>query len=334
MRRKNFSKKRRRRKHGTDKILFSMKKVLLIIATALMSAVAVSAQDMAQATETYNNGAMALQAGNNAEAIDNFKSALVMAEACGEEGAEIVNNCREYIPKIMFSIAKDTIKDGDLDKGLAEIDEAIAKAKEYGVTEVIEDAEALKPQVLMNRANNLLNAKDFDGAIAAYNDIIKTDPSNGIAQLRLGVAYAQAGNTEKAAEAYIAAAANGQEKAADKQLSNLYLKEAQTALKAKDYAAAYDSAVKANDVLASGNACYIAGMAAQKLGQDSKATEAFEKFLTVAPKDKRADDIKCTLAVSYQKAGNKDKAIEFYQQILTNPKYTEVAKAQIAALQK
>lgn len=311
-----------------------MKKVLLIIATALMSAVAVSAQDMAQATETYNNGAMALQAGNNAEAIDNFKSALAMAEACGEEGAEIVNNCKEYIPKIMFSIAKDTIKDGDLDKGLEEIDAAIAQAKEYGVTEVVEDAEALKPQVLMNKANNLLNAKDFDGAIAAYNEIIKANPSNGTAQLRLGVAYAQSGNVEKAEEAYLAAAANGQEKAAGKQLSNLHLKAAQAALKAKNYAAAYDSALKSNGFVESGNACYIAGMAAQKLGQDDKATEAFEKFLTVAPKDKRADDIKCTLAVSYQKAGDKTKAIELYQQILTNPKYTEVAKAQIAALQK
>ena len=38
-----------------------MKKILLIIATALATAAAVSAQDMAQATETYNNGAMALQ---------------------------------------------------------------------------------------------------------------------------------------------------------------------------------------------------------------------------------------------------------------------------------
>ncbi len=311
-----------------------MKKVLLIIATALASAVAVSAQDMAQATETYNNGAMALQAGNNAEAIENFKAALTMAEACGEEGAEIVNNCKEYIPKIMFSTAKETIKGGDFDKGLAEIDEAIAQAKEYGVTEVVEDAEALKPQVLMNKANNLLNAKNFEGAIAAYNDIVTADPTNGTAQLRLGLAYAQAGNLEKAVEAYTAAAANGQEKAADKQLSTLYLKSAQAALKAKNYASAYDSALKANGVLQSGNACYIAGMAAQKLGQDDKATEAFENFLTIAPNDKKADDIKCTLAVSYQKAGNKDKAIEYYQQILTNPKYTEVAKAQIAALQK
>ena len=311
-----------------------MKKILLIIATALATAAAVSAQDMAQATETYNNGAMALQAGNNAEALDNFKSALTMAEACGEEGADIVNNCKEYIPKIMFSIAKDSIKDGNLDKGLAEIDEAVALAKEYGVTDVVDDAETLKPQVLMNKANNLLNAKNFVGAIAAYNEILKANPSNGTAQLRLGVAYAQAGDLAKAEEAYLAAAANGQEKAANKQLANMYLREAQSALKGQKYAEAYDAAMKSNGYVESGNALYFAGMSALKLGQDAKANEAFEQFLAVAPNDKKADDIRCTLAVSYQKAGDKAKAIEFYQKILTNPKYAEVAKAQIAALQK
>ncbi len=311
-----------------------MKKILLIIATALATAAAVSAQDMAQATETYNNGAMALQAGNNAEALDNFKSALTMAEACGEEGADIVNNCKEYIPKIMFSIAKDSIKDGNLDKGLAEIDEAVALAKEYGVTDVVDDAETLKPQVLINKANNLLNAKNFVGAIAAYNEILKANPSNGTAQLRLGVAYAQAGDLAKAEEAYLAAAANGQEKAANKQLANMYLREAQSALKGQKYAEAYDAAMKSNGYVESGNALYFAGMSAQKLGQDAKANEAFEQFLAVAPNDKKADDIRCTLAVSYQKAGDKAKAIEFYQKILTNPKYAEVAKAQIAALQK
>ena len=311
-----------------------MKKILLIIAATLATAVAVSAQDMAQATETYNNGAMALQAGNNTEALENFKAALTMAEACGEEGAEMVNNCKEYIPKIMFNVAKESIKEGNYDKGIAEIDEAVAQAKEYGVTDVVEDAETLKPQVLMNKANDLLKSKTLDGAIAAYNDLLALNPANGTAQLRLGMAYAQKGDTANAETAYLAATANGQEKAANKQLANMYLKEAQAALKGQKYADAYDAAMKSNSFVESGNALYFAGMSAQKLGQDEKANEAFEQFLAVAPNDKKADDIRCTLAVSYQKAGNKAKAVEYYQQILTNPKYTEVAKAQIAALGK
>ena len=46
-----------------------MKKILLVIAATLTATFALSAQDMAQATETYNNGAMALQAGNDADAL-------------------------------------------------------------------------------------------------------------------------------------------------------------------------------------------------------------------------------------------------------------------------
>ena len=118
-----------------------MKKILLVIAATLTATFALSAQDMAQATETYNNGAMALQAGNDADALSKFEEALTMAEACGEEGAEMVGNCKEYIPKIMFSIAKASVKEGNYDKGLSEIEAAVAKAQEYGVDSVVEDAD-------------------------------------------------------------------------------------------------------------------------------------------------------------------------------------------------
>ena len=311
-----------------------MKKILLVIAATLTATFALSAQDMAQATETYNNGAMALQAGNDADALSKFEEALTMAEACGEEGAEMVGNCKEYIPKIMFSIAKASVKEGNYDKGLSEIEAAVAKAQEYGVDSVVEDAKELVPQIKMNKANDLLNGKDYAGAIQAYKDIIAENPDNATAQLRLGLAYSKINDLTNAEAAYLAAAENGQDKAAKKQLGTMFLKEAQAAFKAQKFSAAYENAIKSNDYQESGNALYFAGMAAQKMGQDAKSIEAFEKFLAMAPNDKKADDIKCTLAVSAQKAGDKAKALEYYNQILTNPKYTEVAKAQIAALSK
>lgn len=311
-----------------------MKKILLVLAATLAATVALDAQDMAQATETYNNGAMALQTGDEAAALEHFQASLTMAEACGEEGAEMVANCKEYIPKIMLSIAKASIKDGAYDKGLGEIEAAIAKANEYGAASVVEDATELIPQVKMYKANDLLNNKDFAGAIEAYKDIVAGQPDNATALLRLGLAYSRVDDLANAETAYLAAAENGQEKAAKSQLGNLFLKEAQTALKAQKTADAYDYAIKSFDYSGNKNAIYLAGMAAQKLGKDDKAIEAFEQFLAVGANDKRADDVKCTLAVIAQKAGDKTKALEYYKQILTNPKYTEVAKAQIAALGK
>lgn len=311
-----------------------MKKILLIIAATFATAVAVSAQDMAQATETYNNGATAQMAGNNAEAVEYYKSALTMAEACGEEGSEIVGKCKEYIPNLLYSMGKEAINNKQYDDAFSKLNEAISCAKEWGIEGIVDEAEQIKNVGYMNKANDLFNAKDYEGAIAAYNEILKTNPSNGIAQLRLGMAYAQAENLAKAEETYLAAAANGQEKAAKKQLAKMFLKEAQKALKNKENAAAYEFATKSNGYITSGNALYLAGRAAQNLGQSAKANEAFEQFLVVSPNDSKADDIRYTLAVSYQNEKNTSKAIEYYKQILSSPKWGETAKAQIAALGK
>ena len=47
-----------------------MKKVILFVAALAMTAFTMSAQDINQATEMYNNGAMELQMGNNATALE------------------------------------------------------------------------------------------------------------------------------------------------------------------------------------------------------------------------------------------------------------------------
>ena len=84
-----------------------MKKVLLIVAAVVMSAISLSAQDLAQATETYNNGAMELQMGNNAAALEHFQNALTMAESLGDDATDLVNNCKKAICSVSLSIAKD-----------------------------------------------------------------------------------------------------------------------------------------------------------------------------------------------------------------------------------
>ena len=92
-----------------------MKKFLLSLAAVILAAGTMAAQDMAQATETYNNGAMSLQMGDNASALAYFEQALTMGEACGEEGAELVANCKDIIPQVTLAIAKDMLQAGDYD---------------------------------------------------------------------------------------------------------------------------------------------------------------------------------------------------------------------------
>ena len=139
---------------------------------------------------------------------------------------------------------------------------------------------------------------------------------------------------EEAKAAYEQALANGQEKTARKQLSNIFLKEAQAALKGGKFADAISAAGKSNEYLENANACKIAGNAAVKAKDNDAAIANFEKYLQLSPNAKDANGIICTLAVIFQQSGNKEKAIEYYQKIVTDPQYGQTAKAQIAALNK
>ena len=309
-----------------------MKKIFLLFTAAVMTAGVVFAQDINQATENYNNGAMELQMGNKESALNYFQTALTMAEALGEEGTDIATNCKNTIPAIMASIAKDLIKAENFDGAIAQLNKAIEAADLYGAADVAEEAKELIPQVVMSKANDLLNAKNYDGAVAAYKEVLAGDPANGMAALRLGMALGAQGKMDEAEAAYLQAAENGQEKNAYKQLSTAYVKMAQAASKAKKFQQAYDYAVKSNGYLENANAYRFAASAAQQLGKNDDCIANYEKYLELKPNAKDAGGVKYTIAALYQQAGNKEKAKEFYQKIVNDPQYGPTAQEQLKTL--
>jgi len=310
-----------------------MKKIFVLAVAIMCTALSVSAQDMAEATETAKAANEALQAGDNATALSQFKSALEMAEACGGEGMELAETCKGIIPKIMLSMSKAEVKAKNYDAAIAQLKETADAAKAYG-SSVAEDAVELLGQVYNQRAGELLNSKNFAAAADAYKEIVANEPTNGMAFLRLGMAQASLGNMDDAVAAYESAIANGQEKNAGKQLSTIYLKKAQAALKANKFADAIAECEKSNSYVESANAYKILASAATKLDKKADAIAAYEKYLEISPNASDANGIICTLAVLYQQTGDKVKALANYEKILTDPKYGETAKAQIAALKK
>ena len=167
----------------------------MFFAAVAMTAGIASAQDINSVTETYNNGAMELEMGNKEAALGYFQAALTAAEELGEEGMQIADNCKNTIPVLMNSIAKDYIKAEQFDAALEQLNKTIEAAGLYGNAEVAEDAKALINQTLMAKGNDLINNKDFAGAIEVYNQIMAAEPTNAMAALRLGMAYGAAGNT-------------------------------------------------------------------------------------------------------------------------------------------
>ena len=309
-----------------------MKKIFLLFVTVAMSAGMMYAQDINQATENYNNGAMELQMGNNEAAIGYFQTALEMAEALGEEGAEVAANCRNIIPAIFLSTAKELIKGEQYDAAVEQLNKAVEAAGKYENADVAEDANALMPQVYISKGNGFLNAKSFPEAEAAYKQALELDATNGMAAFRLGQALASQNKVEEAEAAYLQAAANGQEKNANKQLSNMYVKLAQAANKAKKYQETIDYAAKSNQYLENANAYRFAAGASQQLGKNADCIANYEKYLELSPNAKDAAGVKFTIAALYQQAGDKAKAKEYYQAVSTDPQYGPSAQEQLKTL--
>jgi len=269
-----------------------MKKILMTIAALSLFAGMASAQDLAKATETYNAAAEAVISGDKASALDGFKTAMSEAAACGENGADIIANCKSYIPQLTLSIAKELYNAKDFDKAIATLKEAIAIADEYEDGETSLAAEELLPRVLGQKIKALMAAKNYDAAIAECQAIVAADSTEGTIWLYLGQALASTGKIEEAVEAYKSASTAGQGAVAKKQISTLYLKQASTALKDQNYEGALNAAIEANSYVESSTAYKIAGTAASKLSKNSEAAEYLSKYLELAPTAKDADQIK------------------------------------------
>lgn len=309
-----------------------MKKLIVTLAALAVAFGSAFAQDLAAVTEIYNAGAEAVSAGEKENALKSFEEALKLAEALGEEGQEVVANCKNIIPNLKLSLAKDLVKASKFDEAVAALAEAEKVAEAYEDFSVADEAKDLIPQVKLSKANGLYKAKEFDAAAAAFQEILDADPANGTAAFYKGAALVGAGKNDEAKAAFELAAANGQEANAKKQLGNIYLKEASADLKAKKYADAVAAAVKANEYAPNAQALQLAGQASQAAGKNNDAIKYFEQYLEAAPTASNAGAIAYTVGALYQTAKNNAKAKEFYTKAASDPKYGAEAKKMLDAL--
>lgn len=308
-----------------------MKKIFATFAALILAASLAFAQDLAQATELYNNGAAALSNGEKTVALDAFTQALNMATALGEEGKEVVENCKNAIPKIIISLAKDAFKASNFDEAIAKVKDAAETAAKFGDSDIADEAGKLLPQFIIQKGNSLIKA-DPVAAANAYKEALALDTTNGGAALRLGQALNASGDFEGAVNAFQQAAENGQEANALKQLSTIHLKKASTCLKEKKLADAVALALKANEYSANPQALQVAGTASQLAGKNNDAIKYFTQYLEAAPTAKNAGQIAYTVGALYQGTKNIEKAKEYYQKATTDPKYGAEAKKLLDAL--
>jgi len=317
-----------------------MKKVYLAIIAILASAGIASAQDLASAVEKFNSGSAALSNGNKIEAISCFKAALEEANMLedSEDKATLVENCNNTLPKLVIYAAKDLFAEGKYDEAVAMLEEAKVLADKCNQFDCITEANNFIPQFLLQKANTLLKAKDYASASVAFQDVLSkvdsTSAHRGTAALGLGNSLKALGDMEGAVAAYEVAASAGKAKDATKNITNIYLVEAQKLMKANKYKEAIATAEKVNAYAETPAAYKIIGGAYQKLGDNNSAIENFEKYIAIAGNAKDVPQITYAVAALYQKAGKKAKAIEYYQKVVTDPQFGASATQQLQALTK
>lgn len=311
-----------------------MKKIVSLLAAAAMAVSVAFAQDINEVTDMFNYGNEALSVGDKESALEHFQNALTAAEDLGEAGSAIAENCKAVLPHLMISIAKDYSNSDRFDEAIALLAKAEEAATLYGDTSRAAEAKSVANQALMAKANDLVKSKDYANAIAVYNQIMASNPTNAMAALRLGQCYSATGDIAKAEEAFLIAAENGQEKQANKQLSTLYVKKAAASLKAKNTQEAYDYAVKSISFQENANALKIAGQTAMSLGKTAEGIAFLEKYVEVSPNASDANQMRFNIAATAAKLGNKETAKKYYEMLLTDAKFGPAAKQQLDALNK
>ena len=312
-----------------------MKKIFAALLISLCTFSLAAAQDMAQATELAKQANESLTSGDLESALNGFRQALEQASICGEEGFELVNTCKGVIPKILLNQAKAGIAENKYDEAVAKLKETATVAAEYEQPETADEANGLIPQVLTQKANSLLNAKDFTGAISAYKDVLDIDPTNGNAYLRMGMAYNGKGDLDGAIDAFDKALANtpeGSQDAIKKQLSNAYLKKSNGFYKVKQWKEALEFAQKSIEHLDNANAEKIVGNAASQLKQNKVAAEAYEAYLALKPNASDKVQITYQLGTALQAIGDNEKACGYFKTIADDAKWGEAARYQLTQL--
>lgn len=297
---------------------------LFLTAAIVLFASSVFAQDMAQAGEFYNKATEAYQAGNELEAVKNFKEALKIAQAAGDEGIEMAEGCKSMIPQILLSAAQKMVAAKEYAKAEEIYTEVIEDAKSFGNDAALQTAQTRLAQIPMQQGGEALNSGNTEEAIALFQKALERDSNNGRAHLFLGMAYNKAGKVGEAEASLLKAKELG-EVNAEKTLSGMYVSAANEALKAKKYNDAIASAEKALAIGANPTASQIAGLAAYNAKSWAKAANHLKNATP-------SSQINYMIGSCYESLGNKAQACAFLKKTLSDPKFGASAKAKIAKL--
>lgn len=312
-----------------------MKKILLTIAVLAAGVLALSAQDLENATNQFNSGITAFQEGDAASALTAIEGALAEAEAIAENEAAqaIVDDCKKVLPQIINRLGKEALNAKNYEEAIARFKLAGEKATEFGTNEdLIAETASLIIKAKQAQAQSIMKTEPAK-AIALLNEVVAAEPTNGVAHLLLGQLHQATGKIAEAEAEYNLATENGQGSKAVKALGTMFLKECQKLQKAGKFAEAVAAADKSYGYVPSANALKLKAASLKGAKLPAEAIAAYEQYVAeFGAKDAKINETYYAIAALAQEAGIKDKAIEYYGKITADPKLGAYATAQLQAL--
>lgn len=185
--------------------------------------------------------------------------------------------------------------------------------------------------------------KDYDTAIAVYNQVLKQYPDSA----EKGIVFKHMAVMEENRRDYAAALAY-YEKAiaqlgAQPAAYEAWMGKADVLIKNKDYQAAYDTQIKAAEMFASNEDNYVnsllsaAETANRRLKNAALQSAALDKVLLVYPQTQRAPEIMYDLGYALEKQDKNAQATAMYKRLIINyptDKYAGRAQSRLSRLEK
>ncbi len=304
----------------------------------ILLAFGVFAQDLNKAGEIFNAGNQALKDGNSALALEKYNQTIEMASKLGAEGEQLVAGSKAQIPGIYAKIAADDYKAGNIDKAIAEYENAIKFGELYGTPEIVTKAKENMPKLYYAQGNDLYKAEKFTEALTSYQKSVDLDANYSRSIFGKGLVYSKLKDFDKMDEAFtqalVAAQAEGDPKMVDKinqSAKKLLQAEGATKLQTK----AWDTSVKYLNMAlkydeTNKDIYYYLGLAYNGLTKWDDAITATQKGLDLSPAEN--DEFKAKfyfeMGNAYKGKVQNDKACECFKKAAFG-RFTENANYEV-----
>lgn len=298
----------------------------------------ISAQDINEAVEFFNQGAEASNEGSIQEAISLFQQCIDVCNEIGPDADHQRIKTEALMPTLYLQLGTQQVKNKKYNEALVNLKTSYNLANEYNDIVTAEKAGSVIPQLHYQLGGAYYKAEKYDKALEEYNSAIEFDTAYAKAYYMKGMVYKK---LDKDAELKIAvdkaievANAEGDKKvltASIKLGRSYFLSKGNKAKEAGNYAQAVEYLSQSVSYDSENTtALYLLTVVYNQLSNFDEAIKAGTSAL-----DYEDDDITKTakiyyeLASAYKETSQNDKACEAYRKAAGNSAYAEAAKYQM-----